>query len=119
MKRRAWGATIERRGPISDRSIACASANEVRSVVLGHLLRGGGPTANDALLSLRFGAVVVCALEAGLSNVMVSLEPSTVRYVPLKECVDRVKFGVLLDGDTILTAYDLGIEMEAEPLSSL
>jgi len=81
--------------------------NEVRTVVLGHLLRGGSPTSRDRLLSLRFGAAAVRAIEEGLSNVMVALDPPTVRYVPLEECTKRMKL-VPLDCDTIQTARDLG-----------
>ena len=82
-------------------------SNEVRTVVLGHLLRGGSPTARDRLLSFRFGSAAVRALEEGKSNVMVSLDPPTVRYVPLAECTERIKI-VPLDCDTIGTARDLG-----------
>ena len=82
-------------------------SNEVRTVVLGHLLRGGSPTARDRLLSLRFGAAAVRALDEGKSNVLVALDPPTVKYVPLEECTKRMKV-VPLDCDTIKTARDLG-----------
>lgn len=81
---------------------------DVRVVVLGHLLRGGSPTTFDRLLSLRFGAAAVRALEEGQSGVMVALDPPTVRYVPLTEVAGRMK-QVPLDSDSILTARDLGI----------
>ena len=93
-------------------SLRLRVSNEVRSVVLGHLLRGGSPTPNDRILSLRFGAAAVRALEKGLSNVMVSLEPPNVRYVPLDECTNRTKL-VPLDCDAMLTAHDLGVEFGA------
>lgn len=80
---------------------------ETRAVVLGHLLRGGTPTAADRLISLRFGAAAVRALAEGMSDVMVALDPPHVRYVPLARCVSRQKL-VPLDGDTIQTARDLG-----------
>lgn len=82
--------------------------HEVRTVVLGHLLRGGSPTAQDRLLSLRFGAAAVRALETGQRGVMVAIDPPDVHYVPLEECTRRMKL-VPLDSDTILTARDLGI----------
>lgn len=81
--------------------------NEVRTVVLGHLLRGGAPTARDRLLSLRFGAAAVRALDEGHSNKLVALDPPTVRYIPLEECTKRQKL-VPITCDTILTARDLG-----------
>ena len=81
--------------------------NQVRTVVLGHLLRGGAPTARDRLLSLRFGAAAVRALDEGKTNVLVVLDPPTVRYLPLEECTKRTKT-VPVDCDTVLTARDLG-----------
>jgi 6-phosphofructokinase 1 len=84
------------------------SGQEARTVVLGHLLRGGSPTSFDRLMALRFGAAAVRALEQGHSSVMVALAPPTVRYVPLEEAVRRMKL-VPLDGDTMDTARDLGI----------
>ena len=84
------------------------TGKETRTVVLGHLLRGGSPTSFDRLVALRFGAAAVRALEAGVTGVMVSLQPPLVRYVPLGEVVQRMK-KVPLESDTIETARDLGI----------
>lgn len=81
---------------------------ETRCVVLGHLLRGGTPTTFDRLISLRFGAAAVRALDAGQNGVMVALDPPTVRYVPLAEATNRMKC-VPIDCDIILTARDLGV----------
>jgi 6-phosphofructokinase 1 len=80
----------------------------VRSVTLGHLLRGGTPTAFDRLISLRFGAAAVRGLAAGEQNVMVALDPPTVRFVPLAEATKEIK-RVPLDSDIIQTARELGI----------
>lgn len=84
------------------------TGKETRTVVLGHLLRGGTPTTFDRLIGLRFGAAAIRALEQGQSGVMVALDPPTVRYVPLEQATNRMK-SVPLDCDTILTARDLGI----------
>ena len=84
------------------------TGKESRCVVLGHLLRGGPPTSLDRLLGLRFGAAAVRALETGHNGVMVALDPPNVTYVPLVGATHRMKT-VPLDGDTILTARDLGI----------
>jgi len=84
------------------------TGKEARTVVLGHLLRGGSPTAFDRLLGLRFGAAAVRGLAAGHDGVMVSLNPPNVDYVPLAEATRRMK-SVPLDCDSILTARDLGI----------
>lgn len=101
----------ERLGGIGSKVCAALEAltgKEARDVVLGHLLRGGTPTSFDRLLSLRFGAAAVRALDQGETGVMVALDPPTVRYVPLNEATHRMKT-VPLDCDTILTARDLGI----------
>lgn len=84
------------------------TGQEARTVVLGHLLRGGSPTAFDRLISLRFGAAAVRALEEGQTNIMVALDPPVVRYVPLKQATSRMK-SVPLNSDTVITARDLGI----------
>lgn len=88
--------------------IAETTGKETRTVVLGHLLRGGSPTALDRLLGLRFGAAAVRALDEGEDGIMVGLQPPDVVYVPLAEATRRLKT-VPLDGDTVLTARDLGI----------
>jgi 6-phosphofructokinase len=85
-----------------------ATGRETRHVLLGHLLRGGTPTTFDRLTSLRFGAAAVRALAAGRTGVMVALDPPHVRYVPLAEATERMKT-VPLDGDSVLTARELGI----------
>jgi len=84
------------------------TGREARTVVLGHLLRGGSPTSFDRLLGLRFGAAAVRALDEGQNGVMVALNPPTVDYVPLAEATRRQK-RVPLDCDSILTARDVGI----------
>jgi phosphofructokinase-like protein len=89
------------------------TGKEARTVVLGHLLRGGSPTSTDRLLGLRFGAAAVRALEDGLDGVMVALDPPTVNFVPLSEVTERQKL-VELDCDTILTARDIGINFGDE-----
>ncbi|MDZ7579340.1 MAG: ATP-dependent 6-phosphofructokinase [Deltaproteobacteria bacterium] len=88
--------------------LAALTGKEARTVVLGHLLRGGTPTSFDRLLSLRFGAASVRALDEGQSGVMVVLDPPAVTYVPLDQCTQRMKT-VPPDCDTVLTARDLGI----------
>ncbi len=84
------------------------TGREVRTVVLGHLLRGGSPTTFDRLLALRFGAAAVRALAEGQSGIMVALDPPTVLYVPLEEATNRMKV-VPLESDSILTGRELGI----------
>ncbi|WP_457444301.1 6-phosphofructokinase [Roseateles sp. P5_E4] len=89
-------------------ALARLTGKDARCVVLGHLLRGGSPTAFDRVAALRFGAAAVRALAAGESGVMVALDGNDVRPVPLAEVAGRMKT-VPLDGDTLATARDLGI----------
>ena len=101
----------ERLGGIGEKvaaEIHAISGKETRVVVLGHLLRGGSPTAFDRVTALRFGAAAVRALEEGHAGIMVALDPPHVKYVPIEEAMGRMKM-VPMDSDIILTAQDLGI----------
>ncbi|MBX7214155.1 MAG: ATP-dependent 6-phosphofructokinase [Thermoflexales bacterium] len=84
------------------------TGRETRLVVLGHLLRGGTPTASDRLLALRFGAAAIRALAEGQSGIMVALDPPVVKYIPLEEATKRMRL-VPPDCDTMLTAREMGI----------
>lgn len=84
------------------------SGKDTRHVVLGHLLRGGTPTAFDRLAAMRFGTAAVRGLEQGQNGVMVALAFPNVNYVALSEVAGRMK-NVSLDSDTIATGRDLGI----------
>jgi len=105
----------EKLGGVGDKvahQLEALTGREARTVVLGHLLRGGSPTAFDRLVALRFGAAAVRALDEGASSIMVSLDPPTVRYEPLAAAIARMKT-VPLDCDTIESAKDLGISFGA------
>jgi len=90
------------------KEIGHRTGKETRSVVLGHIQRGGRPTTFDRLLALRFGAAAIRLIEEGTFNHMVALDPPVVRAVPLEVATSRMKT-VPLDSDTVLTARDLGI----------
>jgi 6-phosphofructokinase 1 len=92
------------------KELARLTGRETRSVVLGHLLRGGGPTAMDRTLALRFGTAAVRGIAAGEYGNMVALDPPTVRYVPLEQATRRMKC-VPLDHDVVQTARDLGVSL--------
>ena len=109
--RKREAGTNERLGGVGERiteALEELTGREMRTVVLGHLLRGGSPTTFDRLLSLRFGAAAIRAIEEGQSGIMVALDPPVVKFVPLEEATRRMK-AVPLDSDTMLTARDLGI----------
>jgi 6-phosphofructokinase 1 len=86
---------------------------ETRTVVLGHLLRGGSPTSLDRLLGLNFGAAAVRALAEGRTGVMVALNPPRIDYVPLEAAVRRQK-RVPIDGNAVVTARALDISFGDE-----
>jgi len=100
-----------RYGGIADklaREIGARTNRETRSLVLGHLQRGGSPTAFDRLIALRFGAAAVRAVAEGSFGTMVALEPGGIRAVPLEDAVRQLR-NVPIDSDTISTARDLGV----------
>jgi phosphofructokinase-like protein len=81
---------------------------EVRVTVLGHLQRGGSPSAFDRLLATRFGAMAVHLVAQGKLGHMVALQDECIISVPIAEAVTRQKF-VPLDSDILLTAFGLDI----------
>lgn len=64
---------------------------EVRSTILGHIQRGGPPTAFDRLLATRLGAAAVDLLHEGQSGVMVGLVGNQVMTTPIPEVVAHKK----------------------------
>src|SRR5687767_327020 len=90
------------------RQIQDATGQESRSLVLGHLQRGGQPTGYDRLLASRFGGAAVRAVEAGKWAHMVALQSPHIVYVPLEEALREPK-RVEVDHDTVQTARATGI----------
>jgi 6-phosphofructokinase 1 len=90
------------------REIESITGRETRSLVLGHLQRGGSPTAFDRLIALRFGAAAVRAVAEQRFGTMVALQPPEIRAVPLEEAIRQIK-RVPLDADTVQTARELGV----------
>ena len=84
------------------------TGKETRSLVLGHLQRGGMPTASDRLLSLRYGSAAVRLAEQERWGTMVAFDPPEMTAVPLEEAIASVKH-VPVDSDVVATARDLGI----------
>ena len=84
------------------------TGKETRSLVLGHIQRGGQPTGYDRLLATRFGAAAVRAVEAGKWGHMVALQSPHIVTVPIKDVLKEVK-RVELDHDVVKTARETGI----------
>ena len=81
---------------------------DTRSLVLGHLQRGGSPTTFDRLLALRFGAAAVRLAEEGTFDHMVALIGGRMEAVPIEKAI-RSRKKVRLDSDKVLTALNIGI----------
>jgi 6-phosphofructokinase 1 len=64
---------------------------ETRSVVLGHLQRGGSPTAFDRVLGMRYGVKAVDLIEEGALGQMVCLKGNKITSVPLLEAMTKLK----------------------------
>jgi 6-phosphofructokinase 1 len=60
---------------------------DVRVSILGHLQRGGRPTAHDRILASRTGSGAIEAILQGQRNVMVGVRNNEVVYVPLSEAI--------------------------------
>lgn len=86
------------------------TGKESRSVVLGHLQRGGSPSTYDRLISLRFGAAAIRCIREGKFNRMVALCKNELTTIPIDEVAGKMKF-VSLNSDTLQTARDIGICM--------
>jgi len=101
----------ERLGGIADKvahSIQGMTGKETRSLVLGHLQRGGSPTTSDRLLALRFGAAAIRIVAERQFGMMVAFQPPGIVAIPLEQAIAQPR-RVPLDSDTITTARDLGI----------
>jgi 6-phosphofructokinase 1 len=64
---------------------------ELRATILGHVQRGGTPTAYDRLLATRLGAGAVDALDKGISGVLVGMNQGVVSTTPYSEVVGKTK----------------------------
>jgi phosphofructokinase-like protein len=84
------------------------TGKETRVVVLGHLQRGGSPTAFDRVLATRFGGKAVEMLLAGETDRMVAFKPPSIGSVPLDEVVGKTRT-VPLDFDVVRTARAIGV----------
>ncbi len=62
---------------------------DIRAVVLGHLQRGGNPSATDRNLGSRFGVAAVEAALRGETRVMIGLENKEIRIVPFSRIVGK------------------------------
>ena len=103
--------TAARYGGFAERlagQIAECTGYETRSLVLGHLQRGGTPTAYDRYLGSRFGTAAVELIAAGKFGNMVAVNNDLITGIPLDEAVERIK-NVDPASHAVLTAKATGI----------
>lgn len=60
---------------------------EARVTILGHLQRGGSPTAQDRILSSRLGVAAIEALKDGQRNIMIGVKDDKIVYVPINKAI--------------------------------
>jgi len=80
---------------------------EARVTILGHLQRGGTPSAADRLLATRLGTACTRYIQQGTFGIMVAASGNTTVPVPLEEVVGKRKT-VPLDHEWILSAREVG-----------
>ena len=64
---------------------------DVRVSILGHLQRGGSPTAHDRIIASRMGAASIDALMEGQRNVMIGIDHDEIVYVPFTKAIKNDK----------------------------
>ena len=84
------------------------TGKETRSVVLGHLQRGGAPTSFDRVLATRFGGKAVELIRNRDFGKMVAFAPPDIVGRPLEDVVGKQRL-VPLDSDVLLSAKSLGV----------
>jgi 6-phosphofructokinase 1 len=78
-------------GNLLESEIAERTGKEARATVLGHVQRGGSPTAFDRVLATRFGLHAIDALHEGRFGQMVALHGTSIDLVPLSEAMSTIK----------------------------
>lgn len=79
---------------------------DVRVTILGHIQRGGSPSAQDRILASRLGAAAIDALLDGQRNVMVGIRNDEVVYVPFSKAI---KFDKPINRELLNTLRKLSI----------
>jgi ATP-dependent phosphofructokinase / diphosphate-dependent phosphofructokinase len=95
-------------GVLVSHALAHETGKETRSVVLGHLQRGGAPTSFDRVLATRFGAKAVELIKRKEFGTMVAFAPPDIIARRLDDVVGKTKT-VPMDSDVLLAARALGV----------
>lgn len=78
-------------GELVGREVAARTDKEVRTCILGHLQRGGAPTALDRILGTRFGVKAVQLIQEKKFGTMVSYQNYLTLDVPISHAVHRLR----------------------------
>ena len=62
---------------------------DVRVTILGHLQRGGSPTAQDRILASRMGVATIQALIENQRNIMIGIRENEITYIPFKRAIKK------------------------------
>ena len=81
---------------------------ESRCTVLGHVQRGGTPTAFDRVLSTRYGVAAAQSVLAGNFGIMVSLQKNRIIRVPLAEIAGKAS-NITADDELLLAGRAIGV----------
>lgn len=81
---------------------------ECRVTILGHLLRGGSPSAYDRILATRFGIEAVKMVDKGEFGKLVVLKNGQMNCVPLEDVAGKLRL-VTVDDPMVDTALSLGL----------
>jgi 6-phosphofructokinase 1 len=95
-------------GEIVAKRLEQLTGKETRACTLGHLQRGGAPTALDRILGTRFGVMAVKLASEGRFGRMVSYQAYHVDSVPIEESVNQLRL-VSPDGEMVAAAKAVGI----------
>ena len=79
---------------------------DVRVTILGHLQRGGRPTAHDRIIASRMGVASIQALLEGQRNVMIGIENDKIVYVPFAKAIKNDK---PIDRELVNVLHELSI----------
>ena len=92
------------------RALEASTNLESRVTILGHVQRGGTPSAVDRLLATRLGTACADLIAAGMAGVMVGVQNGELVPVPLEDVAGKRK-QVPLDHSWIATARGLGVSL--------
>jgi ATP-dependent phosphofructokinase / diphosphate-dependent phosphofructokinase len=88
--------------------IASATHKEVRVSVLGHIQRGGSPSAFDRILGTRFGVAATELIAQGKFGQMVCLQSANISFVDIADAIGNLKT-VPPNGELVRAARAIGI----------